>query len=166
MVGFCTELSSLQNDGIFRMLSAADGKHIRIKCTKAGSLFYNYNFYSTVLQGITDSESWFIYIDKGAYGKQNDCGTFSASTLYHFSEDSECTLPKPASFEGSGTEMPFVILGDKAYPLKTYLTKPLARKDVSCDERVLNYTLSRARRYTECAFGIRAAKWRLLNKAT
>ena len=54
----------------------------------------------------------------------------------------------------------------KAYPLKTYLTKPLARKDVSCDERVLNYTLSRARRYTECAFGIRAAKWRLLNKAT
>ena len=122
--------------------------------------------FSVELQDVADSESRLIYIDKAAYGKRSDCGTFCASTLYHFSEDSESTLPKPAGFEGSGTEMPFVILGDKAYPLKTYLTKPLARKDVSCDERVVNYRLSRARRYTECAFGIRAAKWRLLNKAT
>ena len=57
-----------------------------------------------------------IYIDIGAYGKQSDSGIFSASTLYHFLEDLESTLPKPASFEGSGTEMPFVILGDEACP--------------------------------------------------
>jgi len=71
----------------------------------------------------------------------------------------------PASFEGSGTEMPFVILGDEAYPLKTYLMKPFARKDLSCEERALTYSLSRARRCIECAFGILMAKWRLLNKA-
>ena len=61
--------------------------------------------------------------------------------------------------------MPFVILGDEAYPLKTYLMKPFARKDLSCEERVFNYRLSRARRCVECAFGILTAKWRLLNKA-
>jgi len=70
----------------------------------------------------------------GAYGKQSDGGTFSASILYHFLEDSESILPKPESFEGSGTEMPFVILGDKAYHLKTYLMKPFAREDLSCEE--------------------------------
>ena len=75
-------------------------------------------------------------------------------------EDFESTLPKPASFEGSGTEMPFVIVGDEAYPLKTYLMK-----DLSCEERVFNYRLSRARRCVECAFGILTAKWRLFNKA-
>jgi hypothetical protein len=67
---------------------------------------------SIVLQGVADSESRFIFIDTGAYGKQSDGGTFSASTLYHFLEDFESTLPRPARFEGSTTEMPFVILGD------------------------------------------------------
>ena len=80
-------------------------------------------------------------------------------------EDFESTLPKPAGFKGSETEMPFVILGGEAYPLKTHLMKPLARKDLSCEERVFNYRLSRARRCVECAFGILTAKWRLLNKA-
>jgi len=118
-----------------------------------------------VLQGVADTASGFIFVDMGAYGKQSDGGSFSASNLYHFLEDFESTLPKPASFEGSGTEMPFVILGDEAYPLKTYLMKPLARKDLSCEECVFNYRLSRARRCIECAFGILRAKWRLLNKA-
>jgi hypothetical protein len=45
-------------------------------------------------------------------------------------EDSDSTLPKPENFEGSGTEMSFIILGDRVYPLKTYLMKPFARKDV------------------------------------
>jgi len=93
------------------------------------------------------------FLDTGAYGKQSDGGTFYAFTFYHFLEDFESTLPKPASFEGSGTEMPFVILGDEA------------RTDLSCEERVFNYRLSRARRYVECAFGILTAKWRLLKKA-
>ena len=72
------------------------------------------------------------FIDIGAYGKQSDGGTFSASTLCRFFEDYEPTLPKSANFEGSGTEMPFVILGDEAYPVKTYLMKPFAGKDLSC----------------------------------
>jgi hypothetical protein len=118
-----------------------------------------------MLKGVGDSECRFIFTDVGAYGKQSDGGTFSVSTLYHFFEDFESTLPKPASFEGSGTEMPFVILWDEACPLKTYLMKSFARKDLSYEERVFNYMLSRARRCTECAFSILTAKWRLLNKA-
>jgi hypothetical protein len=139
--------------------------HIRIKCpTKAGSLFFNYKqFFSIVLQGVADSESRFIFINIGAYGKQSDCGKFSASTVYHFLEGSESTLQKPASFEGSRTEVPVVILGDEAYPLKMSLMKPFARKDLSGEERVFNYKLSRARRCVQCAFGSLTAKRRLLN---
>ena len=122
-------------------------------------------FFPVVLQSVADSESRFILIDIGAYGKQSDGYTFSASTLYHFLEDFETTLPKSASFEGSGTEMPFVTLCDEAYPLKTYLMKPFARKDLSCEESVFNYRLYRTRRCVECVFGILTAKWRLLNKA-
>jgi len=60
--------------------------------------------------------------------------------------------------------MSFFILDDEACPLKTYLMKPFATKNLSCEERVFNYRLSRARRCVECAFGILTAKWRLLNK--
>ena len=68
---------------------------------------------SILLQEVADSESRFIFTDitVGAYGNQCD-GTFSASTLYHILKDFKSTLLKPASFEGSGTEMLFVILGD------------------------------------------------------
>jgi len=118
-----------------------------------------------VSQRVADSESKFIFKDKRSYGKQSDGGIFSASTLYYFLEDFESTLPKTVSFEGSAAEMPFVILGDEAYPLKTYLMKPLVRKVLSCEEHDFNYRLSRARRCVECAFGILTAKWRLLNKA-
>ena len=100
-----------------------------------------------------------------ACGKQSDGGTFSGSTLYQFLADFESTLPKSASFEGSGTEMPFFILGNKAYPLKTFLMKPLARKNISREEHVFNCRLSQARRCAECAFGVLIAKRRLLNKA-
>ena len=72
--------------------------------------FYSYSFFSIVLQGVADSEGRFIFIDVCANGKQSDGGTFSASTLYHCLEDSQSTLPKSASFERSGTEMPFIIL--------------------------------------------------------
>jgi hypothetical protein len=100
-----------------------------------------------------------------AFRTQSDGGTFSASTLYHFLEDFESLLPKPASLEGSGTEKPFIILGDEAYPPKTYLMKLFTRKDLSCVERVFNYSLSRAGPSVERAFGVLTAKWRLLNKA-
>ena len=100
----------------------------------------------SILLGVADSESKLIFIGMGAFGKQSDGGTFSASTLYHFLEDFHSTLPKTASFEGSGAEMPFVILGDEAYPLMTYLMKPFAGKNLSCEERVFNYRLLRARR--------------------
>jgi hypothetical protein len=85
-----------------------------------------------------------MFIGIGDYGKQSDGVTFTASTLYHFLEDFESALPIPASFERSGTEISYVILRNETYTLKTYLMKPFARKDLSCEECALNYRLSRA----------------------
>lgn len=149
------------------VVGCIDGKHVRIKCPKdSGTMYYCYKqFFSIVLQGVADSQCRFIFIDVGGYGKQSDGGTFSASSVYKFLENFQNTLPKPFAFEGSASEMPFVILGDDAYPLKTYLMKPFSRKGLSHEERVYNYRLSRARRCVECAFGIMTAKWRLLGKA-
>jgi len=61
--------------------------------------------------------------------------------------------------------MSFAILGDNAYPLKTYLMKAFARKDMSCEEQVFNCRLPQAMSYGKSIFGILTGKLRLLNKA-
>ena len=64
------------------------------------------------------------------------------------------------------TKLPFVIIGDEAYPLMEYLLIPYSADSlVSDEERNFNKRLSRARRCVEHAFGIMAAKWRILSKA-
>ncbi|GFR59468.1 hypothetical protein ElyMa_005386300 [Elysia marginata] len=55
--------------------------------------------------------------------------------------------------------IPFMIVGDEAFPLKTYLLKPYAAKTLDQEKRIYNYRHSRARRTVECAFGILAKKF-------
>nr|CAI5829768.1 unnamed protein product [Callosobruchus analis] len=134
-------------------IGCIDGKHIRIKCPKkTGSTFFNYkSYFSIVLQGIADANNKFIAVEVGAYDRQSDGRTFSDSNIYQRLEAKTLNIPAP-----------YVLLGDDACPLKTYLLKPYSRQRLGIEERIFNYRLSRARRCVECAFGILVAKWRCL----
>lgn len=142
-----------------------DGKHIRIKCPKkSGTMFYNYKqYFSIVLQAVADANYKLLFIDVGGYGKQSDGGTFASSTLYQLLENGSL-LPEEKTLPNSEVVLPHVLLGDDAYPLKSYLMKPYSKRNLLREEEIFNYRLSRGRRTVECSFGIMAAKWRLLNK--
>lgn len=142
-----------------------DGKHIRIKCPKkSGTMFYNYKqYFSIVLQAVADANYKLLCIDVGGYGKQSDGGTFASSTLYQQLENGSL-LPEEKKLPNSEVVLPHVLLGDDGYPLKSYLMKPYSKRNLSREEEIFNYRLSRCRRTVECSFGIMAAKWRLLNK--
>ena len=64
----------------------------------------------------------------------------------------------------SDVELPFVILGDEAYPLLSYPMRPYPRRQLTESRRLFNCRLSRGRRVVESAFGILAGEWRILNK--
>ena len=57
--------------------------------------------------------------------------------------------------------MPFVFVGDEAFALSEHVLQPYPNRNISVQQRIYNYRLTRARRIVECAFGILANKWRI-----
>ena len=73
-------------------------------------------------------------------------------------------MPEDTVLLHSKVTLPHIFVGDKAYPLTTYLMKLYSRRTLDKSKAIFNYRLSRARRVVESAFGICASKWRILGK--
>lgn len=71
-------------------------------------------------------------------------------------------LQLPSNGLLGGKDVPYVIVGDEAFPLKPWLMRPFPGSGLSLEKATFNYRLSRARRVVENTFGIWAAKWRIL----
>ena len=70
-------------------------------------------------------------------------------------------VPKPATLDDKITTVPYVTVADDAFPLKSYIMKPFGSRNLSSEQRIFNYRLSRARRIVENAFGILASRFRV-----
>ena len=112
---------------------SVDGKHIRIRNPRhSGSMYHNYKQYlSIVLQGLADAYCKFTAIDVGAYGRQSDGGIFRESCLGRCLENSGIEIPPPKLLPNTNVVLPYVILGDEAYPLTSYLMRPFLRQDLN-----------------------------------
>lgn len=149
-------------------VAAIDGKHIALQCPIGrGSKYFNYKgFHSEILLALVDAEYRFIAIDVGAYGKNSDSNIFSTSVIGKKLEDKTLNIPRDTPLVENYTPMPHVIVGDEAFPLKTYLLRPYSRHHLAGDEekKIYNYRLSRARRVVENAFGILVSRWRVFRR--
>ncbi|KAJ8939901.1 hypothetical protein NQ318_023242 [Aromia moschata] len=90
---------------------------------------------------------------------------FSHSNLCAKLENGGLGVKRHRSLPGTNIKVPHVLLGDEAYPLKTYLMRPFPVSKLGPTEIIFNERLSRARQVVECAFGIMSSKWRLLQKS-
>lgn len=147
-------------------LGAVDGKHIRIiKPIHSGSDFFNYKkYFSIVLLAMCDSNYCFTYIDVGAYGKFSDSNIFNSGKFWQKIQSKSLSIPDDAPPEGYDKTLPFVFVGDEAFPLSQNLMRPYARKNLNYKKKVYNYRHTRARRFIECSFGILSNKWRVFHR--
>jgi hypothetical protein len=147
-------------------VGAIDGKHVLIRCpTGSGSTYYNYkNQFSIILLALVDADYKFLYVDVGTNGRANDSGILTRSTLIETIENGELNLPPSQPLPGRHLEVPFVIVGDDAFPLKQYLMKPFPTRQLDFEKRVYNYRLSRARRIVGNAFGILSSRFGIFQK--
>lgn len=144
-----------------------DGKHIRIRCpSNTNSVFFNYKgYYSKVLFALVDADYQFIWVQVGAQGAASDGQIFNVTELREMCENGEIGFPEERPLVDGERKVPYYIVADDAFPLKTYLMKPYSRKQLSHEERIFNYRLSRARFTVENAFGIMASRFQCLYTA-
>jgi len=88
---------------------------------------------------------------------------FLRSIFGKFLKANAFSAPSPKSLPHNLEPLPFVIVGDEAFPLKRYLLRPYPGNSARNDEskKIYNYRLSRARRVVENAFGILTQKFRI-----
>nr|XP_017035538.1 protein ALP1-like isoform X3 [Drosophila kikkawai] len=155
-----------EKSGFPNCIGAIDGKHVRIKCpTNSGSEYFNYKkFFSYVLQGVSDANCKFLFIEVGFKGSQSDGGIFAASKFNKAVRNNILNIPDAKQLPFADITAPYVFVGDEAYPLMTYLMRPFPRRSLNARNETFNTRLSSARRCIECAFGILTEKWRLLKR--
>ena len=96
-------------------------------------------------------------------GSISDGGAWSRSNLGCALAEGQASLPPPNKIPDTDEICHHFLVGDEAFPLKTYLMRPYSKNQLGDAERVFNYRLSRARRVIENAFGLLAARWGILH---
>lgn len=108
---------------------------------------------------LTDANCKFIFVDIGCNGRSNDAGVFLQSNLKKVLED-EKEMPQK-SLVGNGRLLPYVVVGDDAFPMQTNMMKPYPYHTNIKEKQIFNPRLSRARHVVERSFGILANRFRV-----
>ena len=146
------------------VIGCIDGNHIAIqKPAKSGSLYYNYKkFFSIVMLALVYANLKFLWVDIGSNGACSDAQIFNDSLLKRAIEDGTINFPEATALPGEETRLPYCILGDDAFALRTWLMKPHSKRNLSREERAFNKRLSRVRIFVEHSFGVLANRFRCL----
>ena len=150
--------------GFPQCTGAIDGSHIPIIAPAENALDY-YNrkgFHSVILQAVVDHEYKFLDVCVGWPSSVHDARVLGNSKIYAKCESGSFLPNWPKTICNS--TVPLVMLGDPAYPLKTWLMKPFSDTGLTQRQWKFNYRLSRARVVVECAFGRLKGRWRSLMK--
>lgn len=91
----------------------------------------------------------------GAFGRNSHSGTLSASPFGKALQARRLNLAEdlpPLNAHDLGP-VPYVFVGDEGFPLKPHLVQPFPGCQLSRQQRIFNYRLSRARQMVECTLG-------------
>ncbi|XP_033098538.1 protein ANTAGONIST OF LIKE HETEROCHROMATIN PROTEIN 1-like [Anneissia japonica] len=153
-----------QFHGFPQCVGAIDGSHIPIIAPydRPNDYYNRKGHHSIVLQAVTDHMLRFTNIYVGWPGRVHDSRILRNSEIFAKAENRQL-LPVRTELI-SGVQVPLLILGDPAYPLKTWLMKGFPGENLPRQQQTFNYRLSRARMVVERSFGMLKGRWRLLMK--
>ena len=131
-------------------VGALDGKYIAIKKPKkSGSEYF-------------DADYKFLWVNMRASGSSSDAQIFNRSKLKRRIENGTLRLPPPEPLGPRGPNLHYFLLGDDDFTCMPWLVKPYSRRQLTREERVANYRISRGRRVVENSFGTLVKRFRVL----
>ena len=120
------------------------------KPKKTGNDYYNYKgFFSLVLLALVDTDYRFLWIDCGSSGSCLDAQIFNRSDLRDKIKDRSLGLPPLEPPGERGPDLHYFLLGDDSFALTPWMVKPYSRRQLTREERIANYRMSRGRRVVE-----------------
>ena len=140
---------------------AIKGKRVKVQAPPhSGSKFFNYKHsFFVVLLALVDALYKFTVVGIGSYGRNSAGGIFPHSKLGKYLE-THLGIPEDEELPGTSCFFAsYLIVGDDAFPLKTYLMRPYPGLQSKGDNEKSIFRLSRARRVVENAFGKRSQKF-------
>lgn len=138
-------------------MGALDGKHINFRpWRKNKGYYYNHNgTNSIVLLALVDARCNFIFVDVGC----TDAEVFFQSKLNKILQEGK-EIPQNAII-GNGRCLPYVVIGNGAFPMQNHLLTPYPYQTTSNEKQTFNIRLARARHVAEQAFGILSNRFRI-----
>lgn len=103
----------------------------------------------------------FMLIDIGAQGRHSDGGIFLNSIMGQMFHRDEFDVPIPSVCSVNRPPLPYMLVADEAFQLNKFTLRPYPGRNITEEQKIYNYRLSRARRVVESAFGIMVARFRI-----
>ena len=114
-----------------------DGKWFCVrKPPNSGSEYYDYKLHhSIIMLAIVDAQYNILYVDVGNQGRASDAGVWDHYSLTKYLQENKLQVPDSTVLLFTTSKSSYVLVGDDAFPLKTFLVKPYAGKDVPMPEK-------------------------------
>ena len=84
-----------------------------------------------MLLGLVDADYKFMWAHLGSEGSQFDAGIFNRSTLEPRLREGTLGIPDPDPMPNDTQDTPYFIIGDDAFPLRTWMVKPFSNRYLS-----------------------------------
>lgn len=147
-------------------IGAIDGKRIVIqKPAFSGSHYHDYKGNESIIALVVSGPEYeCLYADIGTNGRNPDGHAWARCSLKRSLDDptNPLHIPLPQPLPDRTLPVPFVLTGDEAFGLAKYMLRPYPQKNLTVEQRISNYRISRGRRISENILGILCNRWRCL----
>ena len=128
----------------------------------SGSHYHDYKGNESIIALVVSGPDYdCLYADIGTNGRNPDGHAWARCNLKEALDDptNPLRIPPPQPLPGRTVPVPFVLTGDEAFGLAKYMLRPYPQKNLTVEQRISNYRISRGRRISENILGILCNRW-------